>query len=413
LVAPIWACARNTGGGQRTFHLYKALTEFCSVDVLLVSQPEFGNLEALYPNLHRELFPAAQDIHLHRSANAAHPKAAAARRLLRRATKALRPPQQTYAPSPTALRHLDELLARTRYDAIVGRYLLETSQSGVLTQATVPVLLDVDDRDDKVLETRLRAGTTPPWHKPWLAWRLAQTRPVIERLVQRCAHLWLASEADGLEVEHPSRSVLPNVPYLPEGTGRMVTPMPGTKTCIFVGTCIHRVNREGVRHFVERCWPAIRRAEPQACFRVVGSGGWDALRDELERHPGVSVVGSVPSVADEYRAAAFAVVPLFEGSGTKIKVLESLLFGRTLVAHDHAVRGLEDLRHGESLMVARSDEAFATQVLSLYADPAAAAAMAAHGRNIVEREYSYARVARVVRDDCTRVLARTVESDRG
>ena len=124
-------------------------------------------------------------------------------------------------------------------------------------------------------------------------------------------------------------------------------------------------------------------------------------------------MGSVPSVADEYRAAAFAVVPLLEGSGTKIKVLESLLFGRTLVAHAHAVRGLDELRHRESLMVAHSDEAFAAHVLSLYDDPSAAAAMAAHGRSIVERDYSYARVARVVRDDCARVLARVVGSERG
>jgi hypothetical protein len=276
----------------------------------------------------------------------------------------------------------------------------------------VPVLLDVDDRDDKVLETRLRAATTPLWQRPWLAWRLAQTRPVVDGLLRRCAHLWLAIEADGQEVDHDSTSVLPNVPYLPEATDRIPTPTPANKTCVFVGTCIHRVNREGVRHFVERCWPAIRQAEPQARFRVVGSGGWDALRPELERHAGVTIVGSVPSVADEYRAAAFAVVPLLEGSGTKIKVLESLLFGRTLVAHAHAVRGLDELRHGESLSVAHSDEDFAAHVLALYADPSAAAAMAEHGRRIVERDYSYARVARVVRDDCARVLG-TVGSERG
>lgn len=413
LVVPIWACARNTGGGQRTFHLYRALAEFCSLDVLLVSQPQFAGLEALYPRLHRELFPSAMDIHLRRSAASMHPRFGAASLLLRRAMKAMRSPRHDYAPSPEALDHLDGLLARTRYDAAVGRYLLETSQSGVLARAAVPVLLDVDDRDDKVLETRLHAATTPLWHKPWLAWRLAQTRPVVDRLLGRCAHLWLASEADGQEVAHPSTSVLPNVPYLPEDVGRAPAPMPATKTCIFVGTCVHRVNREGVRHFVERCWPAIRRAEPQARFRVVGSGGWDALRAELERHPGVTVVGSVPSVADEYCAAAFAVVPLLEGSGTKIKVLESLLFGRTLVAHAHAVRGLDELRHRESLMVAHSDEAFAAHVLSLYDHPSAAAAMAAHGRSIVERDYSYARVARVVRDDCARVLARVVGSERG
>ena len=412
-VVPIWACARNTGGGQRTFHLYRALAEFCSVEVLLVSQPQFAGLEALYPVLHRELFPAAAEIHLRRSAQPAPLRFGAASRLWRRARNALRPPRSLYRPCLDALHHLDELLARRRYDLIVGRYLLETSQSGALAR-TVPVLLDVDDRDDKVLETRLRAATTPWWHKPWLAWRLLRTRAVVDRLLHRCAHIWLASEADGKEVEHGSKSVLPNVPYVPHGPHAAdcgSAEAPPIKTCLFVGTCIHRVNREGVRHFIERCWPAIRQAEPQARFRVVGSGGWDAWRHDLERHPGVQVIGSVPSVGDEYAAAAFAVVPLYEGSGTKIKVLESLLYGRTLVAHAHAVRGLGELRHGESLLVARSDEEFIAHALALYADASAAAAMAAHGRGIVEREYSFARFARIVRDDAIQVLERSVVRD--
>ena len=413
-VVPIWACARNTGGGQRTFHLYRALADISSVDVLLVSQPQFAGLEALYPDLHHELFPDAVEIHLRRSVAPAPERLGAPGRLLRRTMNVLRPPRLGYEPSPDALRHLDELLQRTHYDLVVGRYLLETSQSGVLVRAAVPVLVDVDDRDDKVLETRLRAATTPRLHKPLLAWRLAHTRVLVDRLLQRCAHVWFASDADCEEVRHASKSVLPNVPYLPDAEKHALAWAHATRTCIFVGTHIHRVNREGVRHFVERCWPVIRRAMPDACFRVVGSGGWGALRAELERHPGVTVVGTVPSLAEEYRAAAFAVVPLFEGSGTKIKVLESLLFGRTLVAHAHAVRGLAELRHGESLLVAHGDEEFAASCLALFADPSHADAMAARGRGIVEREYSFARVARVVRNDVYKVLgASTVRDDVG
>ncbi|HEX6707048.1 MAG TPA: glycosyltransferase [Albitalea sp.] len=400
-VVPVYCCAPNTGGGQRTLHLYQALAQFCSVDVLLVSEPQFAPLETLYPQVHREFFPEAAEIHLRRS-----PKPGPGQHgLLRRVLKMLRPPRRSYEPSPEALQHLDAMLARKRYDFIVGRYLKETSQSGVLARAPAPVWLDVDDRDDKVLETRLHSPTTPRLYKPLLRWRLARTRELVEQLLERCAHIWLASDVDRQEVRHRSKSVLPNVPYLKDAGERRGTEAAGTRSCIFVGTFVHRVNREGVLHFVQRCWPAIQRAVPGATFRVVGSGGWQAMQAELERHPGVQVVGAVPSMADEYRAAAFAVVPLFEGSGTKIKVLESLLFGRTLVAHAHAVRGLGELRHGQSLLVAQSDEDMVAHCVALFGDPQAARALAAHGREIVEREYSFDRFAQIVRDDVLGMLA--------
>ena len=409
-VVPVFSCAGNTGGGQRTLHLYQALAQFCEVDVLLVSEPQFASLEALYPQLHRKLFSEAREIHLRRS-TAARPSRHALGRWLRRALNVLRPPRRSYEPTPEALHHLDAMLARTRYDFIVGRYLMQTSQSGVLARAAAPVLVDVDDRDDKVLETRLHSPTTPRLHKPLLRWRLGRTRVLVEQLLERCAHIWLASDVDRQEVRHPSKSVLPNVPYLQDIADRHRVDTPSSKTCVFVGTYVHRVNREGVLHFVQQCWPAIHRAQPDACLRVVGSGGWTEMQAELERHPGVKVVGAVPSMADEYRAAAFAVVPLFEGSGTKIKVLESLLFGRTLVAHAHAVRGLGELRHGQSLLVAQSDEQMVAHCLALFADPQAARDMAAHGREIVEREYSFARFAQIVREDALDLLAARSERD--
>jgi glycosyltransferase involved in cell wall biosynthesis len=410
LIVPLYACARNTGGGQRTFHLYESLRRFCEVDVLLVSQPETASLESGYPDFFRGAFPQAAAIHLLRSRTSARWLPGKLAPWFDRLRLALEPRDLVYRPAARACRRLDELMGQSRYDVVVGRYLLPTSRAGALRRDDVPVLVDVDDRDDKVIESRLAAPTTPALAKPLLRWHLARTRAVMAAQLGRCAHLWLASEADRDEVQHASKSVLPNIPYVePHGESDSAVPAPAAgRTLLFVGTYMHRVNREGVLRFVQTCWPPIRRAVPDACFRVVGSGGWSGLRDKLEAQPGVTVVGTVTDLAREYAQAAFSVVPLLEGSGTKIKVLESLRFMRTVVAHVHAARGFDLLRHGESLLVADTDGAMVEQCIALLNDAGLRHALAARGHAVVSHEYSLPRFAAIVFED----VAAAIDSAR-
>lgn len=404
LIAPLYACSRRTGGGQRTYHLYEALSRFCELDVLLVSQPESAALEAQYPEHLRSVFPKARSLHLQRSRADTGP---AVNRLTARVGQLVQRRESFYRPAGEALRELRELVRGARYDFIAGRYLLQTSWAGAFELTGLPVLLDVDDRDDKVIESRIAAPTTPAFLRPLLRRQLAQTRSVMQGLLGRCAHLWLASQADCDEIAHPSKSVLPNIPY----ETQPVVPAPvdaataaSSGTVLFVGTYSHRVNRDGVSHFVHNCWPRIRRAVPNATFRIVGSGGWDQLRDKLETEPGVTVVGTVDDLGAEYRGAAFSVVPLLEGSGTKIKILESFRFLRTVVAHSYAARGLDTLRHQQSLLIADTDEAMVDHCITLLNDPTLRRELATCGHDIVVEEYSLQRFARTVYDDVAAAL---------
>jgi hypothetical protein len=52
LVAPITNCTLDSGGGQRSYHLYRALAQSHTVDILLV--PQAGRVgEAAQPHVSR------------------------------------------------------------------------------------------------------------------------------------------------------------------------------------------------------------------------------------------------------------------------------------------------------------------------------------------------------------------------
>ena len=81
------------------------------------------------------------------------------------------------------------------------------------------------------------------------------------------------------------------------------------------------------------------RAERRVQNRAKGHETPQRLR--WEAIDGVQPVGYVDDLADEYRRCAFTVAPIFEGAGTKIKVLESLAFGRACLTTPCGARRMD------------------------------------------------------------------------
>lgn len=409
LVVPIAHCSVYTGSGQRTVHLYRALADAHRVDVLLVPEYRSSIMVDLYPAWFEERFARADNVFLAPSTagDGGRPHGGIPGRLARRVANALRSPADYCQVDATSAGFVKDLVRRHRHDLVAGRYLSTLARCGALEVDEVPIVLDVDDRGEKIVESRIASPTTPAMLKPLLRRQLRDVTALSDRLRARCSHLWLASDADMRELAHPSMSVLRNIPYDPEG--REAAPageMPGPPTCLFVGVYSHRVNREGVLHFVRHGWPRVRDAVPDARLRIVGSGGWDRVKARLERSPGVEVVGAVDDVATEYARALFSVIPLFEGGGTKIKVLESLRHARTVVGHRHTMHGFDELAHMQSVLVAESDDDLAQACITLFEDPALARRLASNGARIVAQSYSFASFSRTVATDLCAVLAR-------
>ena len=84
------------------------------------------------------------------------------------------------------------------------------------------------------------------------------------------------------------------------------------------------------------------------------------------------------------------LVPIWQGGGTRLKVLEALAAGRPLAGTPLGVGGI-GLRDGEHALVAERPDALADAVVALLSDHARAAALGAAGRSLAE-QYRWERV---------------------
>jgi glycosyltransferase involved in cell wall biosynthesis len=320
-----------------------------------------------------------------------------------------------YRPQANVASWLARRLREGQYDLIVGRYLRALASSGALDYR--PVVLDLDDFDCGIQENRVQQpGLSTP--RRYLARRrVRQVERVVWELLRECDHIWVTGREDQELLSSYPTSILPNIPFeLNDATGHgPCPPQPqvganSPSPLLFVGSLRHTVNVRAIDRFLKVVWPRVLKSEPGSEFRIVGYGMTDIQRERWGVVPGVVPVGFVEDLRAEYERCAFAVVPLFEGGGTKIKVLESLRYGRTVVAASHSCRGYTDiLRHGEALWEARDEDAIVAGCTRLLRDPGLRNTMAHAGCRLVRQHYSFERFQQVVRE----TVERTAVAGRG
>ncbi len=394
----------NTGGRQRSSNLLRALARIMPTDLVLVHDPERLD-RAVCQQLSDEFNMVACLAPTPRAGHGAWSGLRAiAPRAADRLAHNLGRRSFDYSADPAIAEPVRALLDTGRYAAAVGRYLIPAAKASITGQ--VPTILDIDDLDTSVYRSRLKAPNAGCFERAVLRHHLHQLDTIVPASLRPFNHLWVASEADLGLVSHPSVSTLPNIPY--SADGRLPDPVPdhaGEPVVMVIGSWDHLPNISGLNRFLNESWPRVLARVPGARLRVVGSGLTERQRSEWSARPNVDVVGRVADLREAYAGCTICVSPVFDGGGTKIKVLEALGFGRACVATSHSHRGYErTLPAGEAVAVGFTDEQLADECVRLLLDERARWSMARTGNLLVHEHYSFDGFCREVAATIGRVL---------
>lgn len=233
----------------------------------------------------------------------------------------------------------------------------------------LPSILDLDDAD-WVREERLG--------HPHL------TEDIIRKTSELSSLFDLVTFAQPLgSIPHLSEVVptnvmtIPNASQAPESTFLETT----TKTIdlLFVGTLGYAPNEEGLLWFITEVVPLL----PDMRVAIVGANP----TQELLKYESalVHIHANVPEVSTWYQTAHAAIVPLFAGSGTRIKILEAWAHHTPVVTTSMGIEGLLDT---QGALIADSASAFAAACASLLHSPDLAWSLAHDGHQLWQDHYS-------------------------
>jgi len=162
-------------------------------------------------------------------------------------------------------------------------------------------------------------------------------------------------------------------------------------TAVFWGRLDFGPNIQGLEWFVRTVWPAVRRARPDALFRIIGFKPGEAVR-RLAAQPGVALEADVVDLRDEVCRHAVAVVPMVSGLGIKNKLLEAAALGRVILCTSKATLGLH-LPPNAPMIVANDPAEWAATLPALWDDSARRRVLGDAVRRWVIERHSWASAA--------------------
>lgn len=127
-------------------------------------------------------------------------------------------------------------------------------------------------------------------------------------------------------------------------------------------------NQEGLIWFFNNCWPILHSQNPELKFYLAGRNApeWFERIIKLE---GVVYLGEINDAYDFINSKAVMVVPLFSGSGMRIKIIEGMALGKPIVTTDIGTEGIPT-ENGKNILIANDANRFTDAINQLINDRA-------------------------------------------
>lgn len=285
---------------------------------------------------------------------------------------------------------VDRALAEFRPDVVHAEQLQAFANCAAAARHGVPIVLRTQNVESQLWQ---QVGTARRGHLP-LMLEARRLRIEESRAVAAAAHTLTLTEDDAAalrDIVPASASakisaLAPPFPsHLPAGAG---VPCEGEPAIALSGSAGWWPNAEAMRWFLREVLPRLARQLPRAVVHVFG-GDASASGPQLRWHP------APLDSADAFPAGAIAAVPLFVGSGIRMRILEAWARGLPVIATPVAARGLE-VRSRRELLIADTPDAFCAALRSAAEDSGLRAAMIDAGRRYLAGRHDAARLTQAL-----------------
>ena len=157
-----------------------------------------------------------------------------------------------------------------------------------------------------------------------------------------------------------------------------------TPTFYHIGSMNWMPNEEGIKWFLKNVWDDVTKRIPEAKLYLAGRNMPRWLRKTKKKN--VFIVGEVPDAHAFVNEHNVAIVPLFSGSGMRIKIIESMALGKTVIT---TLVGAEGIQYSEfeDIIIADNEPKMVENICRLYQHPEEAEAIGLNARRLVEEVY--------------------------
>lgn len=154
----------------------------------------------------------------------------------------------------------------------------------------------------------------------------------------------------------------------------------------FVGPEFHTPNKLGMEWFLTHVWIPLKKMAPDYKLNIIGVWSKQTASQWTSQYPDIHFLGFVDDLA-EALAGSVMIVPIFVGSGIRMKILEAMSIGVPFVTTTVGAEGIP-VTDGQHCVIADTPEAYMAGILKLE-DAETRELMIRNGRQLLMSNYSF------------------------
>jgi glycosyltransferase involved in cell wall biosynthesis len=156
-----------------------------------------------------------------------------------------------------------------------------------------------------------------------------------------------------------------------------------------IGSMEWQPNIQAMQWFIEHVWRKLHAKYPTTLFHIAGRG----MTDDFKRMEGNNIImdGEVEDAIQFMQSNQIMVVPLFAGSGIRVKILEGMALGKVIVSTSLGAQGI-DCEHGKNILIADTADEFCQCIGQLLNNPVLCESLGNEARKLVSEKYSNTKI---------------------
>jgi polysaccharide biosynthesis protein PslH len=159
----------------------------------------------------------------------------------------------------------------------------------------------------------------------------------------------------------------------------------GMPTFFHLGSMDWMPNQEAIKWFLEKCMPGISQRFPETKVYLAGRNMPSWIYNY--KFPNLEVVGEVEDATAFMQSQSVMFVPLLSGSGVRVKIIEGMSLGKTIISTSIGAEGI-NYTDGVNLLIANTPEEFLEKFKLCIDDPELCSRIGTNARKLIEKEHN-------------------------
>jgi polysaccharide biosynthesis protein PslH len=279
-----------------------------------------------------------------------------------------------------------DILKKETYDIIQLETLHMATYLDVIRKySKAPVVLRAHNIEHKIWE-RIAENCPNPLKRVYLNHLYRSLRRFEISTLNKMDGIVAITPVDARNFDRLSHST--NIISIPFGINLDTLPenpvQPEEASLFHIGTMNWFPNEESIKWLVTQVWPGVTKRLPDVELHLAGRYMPDWMKKLSV--PNITVDGEVPDVWEYMQRFSIMVVPLFSGSGIRIKIVEAMAAGKAIITTAIGAEGI-NYENGQHLLIAKDAGSFVSAIVKLCNDKALRDSLGKNARMLITKEH--------------------------